>query len=290
MTSLSYASAVAEEKAGAGSQWATRHRASTASSLPSLSAVVRVLLADRGSLRVTPIMVVGCRRSRPSLRARVAGGGLCDRRDHARRCCSTTRRSRSRRPGSTAVTARGRGTSTSRCRSLVLPLGLVFTSAPTHRRRAPGGVAVVRMTMATATQPMVGSEGTAQWIRRIRPSDFTDTVFTGLGVGHGWLAITPFLLVVCAAAVAASGDAARGRHDLGLAVCNHGRRMGWVTVAGRLTRHGAIGLVGVATLAMPALPSPGVAYVAIRELSPADGQGVIVALEERGAAHAGVTS
>lgn len=54
------------------------------------------------------------------------------------------------------------------------------------------------MALATAAEPLLGSEDTASWVRRARGGDFTQTVVTAFGGGHGWLAIAPFLLLVFA--------------------------------------------------------------------------------------------
>ena len=55
------------------------------------------------------------------------------------------------------------------------------------------------MTLATAAEPLLGTDDTASWVRRARAGDFTHTVVSALGGGHGWLAIAPFLLLVLAA-------------------------------------------------------------------------------------------
>ena len=66
------------------------------------------------------------------------------------------------------------------------------------------------MIVATATEPLlpnnrghVGQEGdvvdTALWVDRLRAGDFTRTVFSSAGAGHGWVAIAPFFVLVALA-------------------------------------------------------------------------------------------
>jgi hypothetical protein len=66
------------------------------------------------------------------------------------------------------------------------------------------GISVVRMASATATHPLVGVEGTGRWIRDFWNGEFADTALTPLGLGHGWLAMTPFFVLVLAALVTAA--------------------------------------------------------------------------------------
>ena len=209
-------------KVGAGAT------ASTACSCRSLSAVVRILLFDRGLLSVTPDHGRRCRRC--SSFCFVPGGraeGLCDRCDHARDAALQRVAHDLARPGSSEVTVPGRGTSTSRCRSPSCRWAGVPSSA-NDRRRAPGGV------LRRADDDGDSNAATHRLRRHgaVDPPHPDERLHRhGLhgasAVGHGWIAITPFLLVVCAAAAAAGPrDAARGRHHLGLAVCNHGGRMG----------------------------------------------------------------
>jgi hypothetical protein len=60
-------------------------------------------------------------------------------------------------------------------------------------------ISVVAMTVATAAEPLLGSDDTASWVRRMGDGDFAHTIVTEAGGGHGWLAILPFLLLVALA-------------------------------------------------------------------------------------------
>ena len=81
--------------------------------------------------------------------------------------------------------------------------------APCYRR-LPGptlALAVasgVLMVVATGAQPLLPSDDTGLWWRRLMSGDLSHTVLTWLGSGHGWASLSPFLLaVVVAAALAA---------------------------------------------------------------------------------------
>jgi hypothetical protein len=60
------------------------------------------------------------------------------------------------------------------------------------------------MTVATAAEPLIGSDDTRSWLARWRHDDFTHSVISGFGVGHGWLAVAPFLVAVVVAALVAA--------------------------------------------------------------------------------------
>jgi hypothetical protein len=85
---------------------------------------------------------------------------------------------------------------------------LCFAIAPVLRR-APATVAALAfvsaaaMTIATSAEPLLQNDDTRHWLSRIVHGNFTQTVVSLGGVGHGWLAIVPFYLAVAAAAVAA---------------------------------------------------------------------------------------
>jgi hypothetical protein len=204
MTSLSYASAVSEERAG--SVVIGHHDAGFYGVLvPSLSAVARILLADRGMLTVTPIVVLGvvgivllARRGMRAEAAAIGAAGAAMLTYNASLTISPTWVFGGDTPGPRYAYLA--------IPFVILPLGLVL-------RRYPSvvvallAVSLVRMVTATATQPLVGSEGTVQWLRRIRAGDFTNTFLTYAGLGHGWIAILPFLLVAAAAAAAAFASA-----------------------------------------------------------------------------------
>jgi hypothetical protein len=98
---------------------------------------------------------------------------------------------------------------------------LCFALAPALRR-APAtiaGMALVSagaMVVATSAEPLLQNDDTRHWLSRIVHGNFTATVVSLGGVGHGWLAIVPFyaaVLVAAAAAIAATRLPV-GRRDL----------------------------------------------------------------------------
>jgi hypothetical protein len=121
---------------------------------------------------------------------------------------------------------------------------LCFALAPALRR-APatvGALAVVSagaMAVATSAEPLLSNDDTHHWIARIADGNFTATVLSLAGIGHGWLAIIPFyalLLVALAAAVVATPLPIR-RRDAWTAVA---ALVAWVVV-----EHGAPALLQV---------------------------------------------
>lgn len=80
---------------------------------------------------------------------------------------------------------------------LVFPIGAAA-------RELPGVTATLvaasagAMLLATATQPMVGTGETHEWLHRLGHGEFTHTIVTLFGGGSGWPAILPFA-VICAA-------------------------------------------------------------------------------------------
>lgn len=84
---------------------------------------------------------------------------------------------------------------------LVLALAPVVRAAP----RLLGLLALVSaatMILATLTEPMLGNDYTRAWIELAQKGDFTHTVLTLAGLGHGWLAILPALVGFVALVVA----------------------------------------------------------------------------------------
>jgi hypothetical protein len=85
---------------------------------------------------------------------------------------------------------------------------LCFAIAPALRR-APATVGVLAlisagaMTIATSAEPLLQDDNTHHWIARIVDGNFTATVVSLSGVGHGWIAILPFYALVVIAVVAA---------------------------------------------------------------------------------------
>jgi hypothetical protein len=61
----------------------------------------------------------------------------------------------------------------------------------------------VTMVTATVTYPLVGSGGTHQWTHRASLANFQPTLLSALGLGNGWPAIAPVLLLFAAAMVLA---------------------------------------------------------------------------------------
>ena len=122
---------------------------------------------------------------------------------------------------------------------------LCFALAPALRR-APATVGVLAlvsvgaMTVATAAGPLLSNDNTRSWLVRIEHGNFTATVLSPAGIGHGWLAILPFfalVLVGAGAAIAATPRLAVGRRDLVVAMV--------ALVAWILVEHGAPELLRV---------------------------------------------
>jgi hypothetical protein len=85
---------------------------------------------------------------------------------------------------------------------------LCFALAPVLRRipATVGALALVSagsMVVATSAEPLLSNDDTHHWFARIADGNFTATVVSLAGVGHGWLAILPFYALVLAAAIAA---------------------------------------------------------------------------------------
>jgi hypothetical protein len=84
---------------------------------------------------------------------------------------------------------------------------LCFALAPVLRR-APATVgmlaliSIVSMAVATSAEPLLGNDDTRHWLSRIADGNFTNTIVSLGGVGHGWIAILPFYLAVLVAVVA----------------------------------------------------------------------------------------
>ena len=196
--------------------------------VPSLSAVVRILLFDRGLLVVTPIMVRRCGGHRRLARRGMRAEG-CGDRGPAGAVMLVYNASLTISPGGgcSAAIALAHATRYLAIPFAILPLGLVLRAVPVGGCRSCSQCRFVRMVTATATQPLVGSEGTVQWLRRIRAGRFHEHPPHLRGT-RPRLDLRSFRS--CSSLRCGSGrgpgDAARGRHHLGLAVCNHGGRMG----------------------------------------------------------------
>lgn len=98
---------------------------------------------------------------------------------------------------------------------------LCFALAPVLRRvpltvAALAAVSIGAMTLATAAEPLLSNDDTHLWVARLEHGNFAATVLSLAGVGHGWLAIIPFLaavLVAVGAAIAATLPVAVTRRD-----------------------------------------------------------------------------
>jgi hypothetical protein len=99
---------------------------------------------------------------------------------------------------------------------------LCFALAPVLRRRpvtvgALAAISAAAMVVATSAEPLLQNDDTRHWLSRIVHGNFTATVVSLSGVGHGWLAILPFyalVLIAVAAAVAATPRLPVSRRDL----------------------------------------------------------------------------
>lgn len=125
----------------------------------------------------------------------------------------------------------------------VLPF-LCFALAPVLRR-IPATVGMLSlisigaMVAATSAEPALSNDDTHHWFSRIAAGNFVPTVLSFSGVGHGWLGISVFLLLVGVSVVAA-GVILRPtlrRSDLGLAAASV---VAWIVV-----EHGAPALLQV---------------------------------------------
>jgi hypothetical protein len=63
-------------------------------------------------------------------------------------------------------------------------------------------ISIVSMAVATSAEPLLGNDDTRHWLSRIADGNFTNTIVSLGGVGHGWIAILPFYLAVLVAVVA----------------------------------------------------------------------------------------
>jgi hypothetical protein len=122
---------------------------------------------------------------------------------------------------------------------------LCFALAPVLRRW-PVTVGVLAlssvgaMVVATSAEPLLQNDDTRHWLSRIGHGNFTATVVSLGGAGHGWLAILPFYALVLGAmtaAIAATRRLAPSRRDLWTAAA---AVLAWILVG-----HGAPELLRV---------------------------------------------
>jgi hypothetical protein len=78
---------------------------------------------------------------------------------------------------------------------LAVPLALAFRRFPavTIALAVPS---IVLTVVATATHPLIGSDGTGDWANVLDMGTFEHTVATILGAGNGWGGIVPFLIAI----------------------------------------------------------------------------------------------
>lgn len=112
---------------------------------------------------------------------------------------------------------------------LALGLGPAFARFPL----LSGVLALVScasMTVATATDPLLGHDDTREWARLAADGEFTHTVVTLAGGGRDWVATAPFFAAVAVALVAAAATAPRalGRRDWTAALAG---TAAWATTA-----------------------------------------------------------
>jgi hypothetical protein len=85
---------------------------------------------------------------------------------------------------------------------LALPVAAALDVAPLAVA-ALAIVSALTMILATMAEPLLPTDHTTLWLHRLVRGDFTHTVVTALGGGHGWGAILPVLALVLAAIVGA---------------------------------------------------------------------------------------
>ena len=172
-------------------------------SSPDFRAVVEILLAPRGLLTLTPIVALGA-----------FGTVLLYRQD---------RRAEAATIGAVAaavlVTVSGfynpLGGDVPGPRYLIATLPFLAVGLGPAYRRLPlltGALALVSiatMTLATATEPMLGHDDTTRWTERFLSGDFTRSVVSLAGGGHGWAASAPFFAGIAAAVGLAASSGRR---------------------------------------------------------------------------------
>ena len=76
---------------------------------------------------------------------------------------------------------------------LLLPLALALVRLPTTVV-VLAAISCAAMALVTATRPQVGEAEPHLWIDLLRSGTFTETPFTLLGLGSGWISIMPFFI------------------------------------------------------------------------------------------------
>jgi hypothetical protein len=192
-------------------------------SLPRLDSAVDLLLAGRGLLTLTPVLVMALvgvvimRRGERSAEARVIGAVALV----------------------YFVYNAGYwlpfGGGTPGPRFLIPAMPFLAVGLATAYRRLPATTlalaipSAVFMLLGALTYPLLGDQGTVIWVERLREGVFEHTLLASLGVGDVWLAIAPVLLAV-AAAIALAARATPGTRigDVRPAVA---ATLGWAAVS-----------------------------------------------------------
>lgn len=83
---------------------------------------------------------------------------------------------------------------------LGIPLVLTYRSFPVTTI-ALATISAALMLLATATEPLLGAEGTSRWFHRLSAGRFTGTSFLAVAAGsrHGWLTPAPLLVAATCA-------------------------------------------------------------------------------------------
>jgi hypothetical protein len=74
-----------------------------------------------------------------------------------------------------------------------------------------GAFSIGAMVVATAAEPLLGSDDTHSWVVRWQHGNFAQSVLTLDGAGHGWVALAPFLVGIGLAVAAGAATLRRPR-------------------------------------------------------------------------------
>jgi Dolichyl-phosphate-mannose-protein mannosyltransferase len=159
---------------------------------PGLEAIAQLLLSSRGLLVTTPILAAG-----------VAGLVLlyrAGRRAEAILLTTTALVALAWNSGFTTAYGGPFGGDSPGARYMVgvlpfllLPLALALVRLPTTVV-VLAAISCAAMALVTATRPQVGEAEPHLWIDLLRSGTFTETPFTLLGLGSGWISIMPFFI------------------------------------------------------------------------------------------------
>jgi hypothetical protein len=97
---------------------------------------------------------------------------------------------------------------------LLVPVSAALAALP-YATAALGVCSALVMVLANAVAPIVPEgRGIGFWLGRARVGDFTETLLTRAGWGHGWAAIAPVLLLALGALVLGAAADVRDRPDV----------------------------------------------------------------------------